>query len=142
MLSYAGELATRDRISKRRFFYRGDESCQRTEVLRYQKMISRFSVGPRVLVTFDRIPPAGVPEYDTVLLFRPPFGPYPVELKETFPIGQCELPEWDELMVVTGCRGIKALIDANPGTDVTVRCGQEWIGIVGRELPEVQIEQR
>ncbi|MEI7433272.1 MAG: tRNA guanosine(15) transglycosylase TgtA [Methanomicrobiales archaeon] len=142
MLSYAGELATRDRISKRRFFYRGDESCQRTEVLRYQKMISRFSVGPRVLVTFDRIPPAGVPEYDTVLLFRPPFGPYPVELKETFPIGQCELPEWDEQMVVNGCRGIKALIDANPGTDVTVRCGQEWVGNVGRELPEVQIEQR
>jgi 7-cyano-7-deazaguanine tRNA-ribosyltransferase len=142
MLSYAGELATRDRISKRRFFYRGDESCQRTEVLRYQMMIPRFSVGPRVLVTFDRIPQAGVPDYDTVFLFRPPFGPYPVELKETFPIGQCELPELDEQMVVTGCRGIRALIDANPGSAVTVRCDQVWGSIVARELPEVRIEQR
>jgi len=105
-------------------------------------MIARFSVGPRVLVTFDRVPAGGVPEYDTVLLFRPPFGPYPVELKETFPIGQCELPEWDEQMVVTGCRGIRALIDANPGIAVTVRCGPEWGSIVGRELPEVRIEQR
>ena len=142
LLTYTEELAARDRISKRRFFYRGDESCRRTEVLRYQMMIARFSVGPRVLVTFDRVPAGGVPEYDTVLLFRPPFGPYPVELKETFPIGQCELPEWDEEMVVTGCRGIRALIDANPGIAVTVRCGPEWGSIVGRELPEVRIEQR
>jgi 7-cyano-7-deazaguanine tRNA-ribosyltransferase len=105
-------------------------------------MIPRFSVGRRVLVTFDRLPPDGAAGYDTVLLFRPPFGPYPVELKETFPIGQCELPEWDEQMVVTGCGGIRALIDANPGTSVSVRCGPEWEVIVGRKLPEVQIEQR
>jgi 7-cyano-7-deazaguanine tRNA-ribosyltransferase len=142
LLTYTEELATRDRISKRRFFYRGHESCRRTEVLRYQMMIPRFSVGPRVLVTFDRAPSGGISAYDTILLFRPPFGPYPVELKETFPIGQCELPEWDEQMVVTGCMGIRALIDANPGTTVTVHCGREWGGIVGRELPEVQIEQR
>jgi len=142
LLLYAEELSTRDRISKRRFFYRGDESCRRTEVLRYQEMIPRFSVGNRVLVTFDRNPPGGLPEYDTVLLFRPPFGPYPVELKETFPIGQSELPEWDEKLVVTGCMGIRALIDANPGISVTVCCGPEWACIVGRELPEVRVEQR
>ncbi len=140
LLSYTEELETRDRVSKRRFFYRGDESCRRTEVLRYQQSIHRFLVGTRVLVTFDRLPPGGVPDYDTVLLFRPPFGPYPVELKETFPIGQCELPEWDEEMVVTGCKGIRALIDANPGSTVTVRCGSEWSAIVAMELPEVTIE--
>ena len=77
-------------------------------------MIPRFSVGRRVLVTFDRLPPDGVPGYDTVLLFRPPFGPYPVELKETFPIGQCELPEWDEQMVVTGCRRDKGINRCEP----------------------------
>ncbi len=142
LLSYGEELATRDRISKRRFFYRGDESCRRTEVLRYQMMLQRIAVGNRVLITFDRIPSGGVPGYDSVLLFRPPFGPYPLELKETFPIGQCELPEWDEEMVVTGCMGIRALMDANRGIFVTVRCGPEWACIVGRELPEVQIDQR
>ena len=142
LLTYAEELATRDRISKRRFFYRGDESCRRTEVLRYQMMIPRFSVGPKVLVTFDRIPSGGVPGYDTVLLFRPPFGPYPVELKETFPIGQCELPEWDDHMVISGCRGIRALFEANPGISVTVRCGPGWASLVSRELPEVRLEQR
>lgn len=142
LLSHGGELGTRDRISKRRFFYRGDESCLRTEVLRYHAMVPRFLVGPRVLVTFDRAPSGQVEGYDTVFLFRPPFGPYPIELKETFPIGQCELPEWDEHMVITGCRGIRVLYEANPGISVTVRCDREWALIVSRELPGVQVEQR
>ena len=53
LLSHAGDLAAFDRVSKRRFFYRGTESCRRTEVLRYQSMLGRFTTGDQVLVAFD-----------------------------------------------------------------------------------------
>jgi 7-cyano-7-deazaguanine tRNA-ribosyltransferase len=141
LLTHSEALTSRDRVSKRRFFYRGNESCRRTEVLRYHAMIPRFAIGGRALISFERNSCVDPSEYDTVLLFRPPFGPYPRELKETFPIGQCELPEWDAEMVITGCEGIKALIKANPGTSFTIRCGSLWAPVVSRVLPEVHIDQ-
>jgi 7-cyano-7-deazaguanine tRNA-ribosyltransferase len=140
LLTHSEELLERDRVSKRRFFYRGDESCRRTEVLRYHAMLPRLTTGKTVLVHFDRNPETVPGEFDTVFMFRPPFGPYPREMKETFPVGQCELPDWDEEMVKTGCMGIRVLIEANPGCHVTVRCGTRWAALVGRELPEVKVE--
>jgi 7-cyano-7-deazaguanine tRNA-ribosyltransferase len=141
LLGHGEQLACHDRVSKRRFFYRGSESCLRTEVIRYHAMIPRFYTGGKALVLFDR--PAGDFEgqFDAVFWFRPPFGPYPPELKETFPIGQSELPDWDGEMVRTGCRGIRTLLIANPGCDLTVRCGTEWVSIVQQELPEVTIDR-
>ena len=39
LLQHNAELEPFDRAHKRRFFYRGDESCARTEVLRYQRRL-------------------------------------------------------------------------------------------------------
>jgi 7-cyano-7-deazaguanine tRNA-ribosyltransferase len=133
-------LETRDRVSKRRFFYRGDESCSRTEVFRYQQMLSRLHLGEYVLVAFT----GGIrDEFDDTLFFKPPFGPYPKELKETFPIGPSEIPEWDGTMVRTGCRGIKKLIESHPESRFVVSCNSCWEAIVRQELGdiEVRIEQ-
>ncbi|MDD1720339.1 MAG: tRNA guanosine(15) transglycosylase TgtA, partial [Methanoregulaceae archaeon] len=138
LLRHNRTLELHDRVSKRRFFYRGMESCSRTEVLRYHNMIGRFSVTGRVLVSFDGTVPPG---YDTVFWFKPPFGPYPPELCETFPIGQSELPDWDAPMVRSGCAGIRALSEANPGTGITVRCGKEWRDLVTAEVPGVEIDE-
>jgi 7-cyano-7-deazaguanine tRNA-ribosyltransferase len=124
-------LERTDRIAKRRFFYRGDESCSRTEVLRYQQMLPRLRLGKNVLVDFD----GGAGEgFDDILSFKPPFGPYPRELKETFPIGQSEIPEWDEAMVRQGCKGITALADSHPGTTIFVRCSDRWKALVLQEI--------
>ena len=131
LLSRNTDLEPYDRASKRRFFYRGDESCRRTEVLRYQRMLSRVPLGKNVLVAFEGGKREG---YDTTLLFRPPFGPYPVELKETFPIGPSEIPEWDEAMVRQGCRGIRIIRESNPQSTITVSCGGQWAPIVRQEL--------
>jgi 7-cyano-7-deazaguanine tRNA-ribosyltransferase len=141
LLGHGEQLSCRDRVSKRRFFYRGSESCLRTEVARYHAMIPRFSPGRKALILFDR--PAGESEglFNAVFWFRPPFGPYPPGLKETFPIGQSELPDWDGEMVRTGCKGIRALLLANPDCDITVRCGPEWVPLVHQELPEVTIDR-
>jgi 7-cyano-7-deazaguanine tRNA-ribosyltransferase len=127
LLNHSGTLESHDRVSKRRFFYRGSESCARTEILRYQRSLARLRLGTRVLVACD----GGVREgYDDVLLFKPPFGPYPPELSETFPIGQSEIPDWDEAMVRQGCRGIQALITGHPESRIAVAGVQRWKTII------------
>jgi len=136
LLRAAPSLEPFDRSTKRRFFYRGDESCRRTEVVRYQRDLARFDIAGRVLISFDGRPEPG---FDRCLAFRPPFGPYPPGLAETFPIGQCELPSWDEPMVRSGCRGIAALLEANPDAEFTVRCEPRWAEIVACEVPGAQV---
>lgn len=138
MLGRAAELLPHDRASKRRFFYRGDESCLRTEVLRYQQDLSRLRLEGDVLIVTDC---RGVDGYGTVLRFKPPFGPYPAELNETFPIGQSELPPWDEAMVRQGCRGIRMLAESHPQSAITVRCTGRFIGCIREELPGITVVQ-
>jgi len=136
LLDHAAELEVHDRISKRRFFYRGDESCRRTEVLHYQQQLDRLPVGKNILVAFD----GGERDaFDTTLLFKPPFGPYLKELKETFPIGPSEIPEWDEAMVRQGCRGIRILQEAHPESRITVSCSQRWEPVVREVLGNIGV---
>lgn len=131
LLNHAPALAEHDRATKRRFFYRGNESCQRTEVLRYQQQLERLRLGKNVLVVIDGKTREG---YDDILLFKPPFGPYPAELRETFPIGPCELPEWDDAMVRQGCRGIRVLADSHPQSRIVIACSPAWAGLIQQEL--------
>jgi 7-cyano-7-deazaguanine tRNA-ribosyltransferase len=135
LLKYSDVLLTRDSVSKRRFFYRGSESCSRTEVIRYHAMIPRFSVGDAIHISLsDEDGPAGA----TSFRFKPPFGPYFPELAETFPIGQSEIPEWDEEMVRCGCRGIIELIQANPDILVTINAGVRWKPVIADALQSME----
>jgi 7-cyano-7-deazaguanine tRNA-ribosyltransferase len=135
-LGHGESLEKRDRVSKRRFFYRGQESCLRTEVIRYHMLLKRLDLPPRVVISLDGKSRDG---FDLTLLFKPPFGPYHPALCETFPIGQCELPGWDREMVSAGCRGIKVLMDSHPETSVSVSCPPEWLDQIVAELPGVQV---
>jgi 7-cyano-7-deazaguanine tRNA-ribosyltransferase len=136
LLGRTDSLEKSDRVSKRRFFYRGDESCYRTEVVRYQQMLSRLQLGETVLIAFN----GGIrDEFDDTLFFKPPFGPFPKELKETFPVGQSEIPEWDNAMVTSGCRGIRYLIESHPGSRFVVSCKPCWGAIVCRELGTIEV---
>ena len=135
LLGHAPVLAEHDRVSKRRFFYRGDESCRRTEVLRYQHQLARLRLGKNVLVVIDGRSMEG---YDDTLLFKPPFGPYPAELRETFPVGPCELPEWDDPMVRQGCQGIRALATSHPGSRIVIACSPSWAGLIRQELGDME----
>jgi len=136
LLASAGQLASRDRISKRRFFYRGTESCSRTEVITYQEALPRLPLGETVLIAMDGISRGG---YDTTLLFKPPFGPYHPALHETFPIGQSEIPDWDAAMVARGCEGIRILAAASPGSRFTVVTPPEWHELVMGALPGIEV---
>jgi 7-cyano-7-deazaguanine tRNA-ribosyltransferase len=136
LLAHAGELEPLDRVSKNRFFYRGTESCLRTEVYRHRRLIGRVPIRERVLVTFTGTVPPG---FGTVLLFKPPFGPYPPGLAETFPVGQSEIPSWDRDMVKTGCEGIHAMMESHPDVPFTILCQPEWVELVRGELPEAEV---
>ncbi|OPY36871.1 MAG: tRNA-guanine(15) transglycosylase [Methanoregula sp. PtaU1.Bin051] len=136
MLNHTETLEQHDRATKRRFFYRGDESCRRTEVLCYQEKLSRLRLGKNVIVVMGGERADG---YDTVLRFKPPFGPYPQELAETFPIGQSEIPPWDESMVRQGCRGIRMLAESHKESRVTVACFRHWAAFVRDELPGIEV---
>jgi 7-cyano-7-deazaguanine tRNA-ribosyltransferase len=136
LLRHAEELEEQDNVTKRRFFYQGSESCMRTEVVRYHAMVERFTLGPRVLVAMAGKAPG---DYDDILLFKPPFGPYPDGLSETFPIGQSEIPPWDEDMMRAGCRGIARLVETHPESTVSVLCPPEWVAFVRGELPGVEV---
>jgi 7-cyano-7-deazaguanine tRNA-ribosyltransferase len=136
LLKHADELEPLDRVSKRRFFYRGTESCSRTEVVRFRQLIPRIALGKRVLISFDG---AEEPGFDDILLFKPPFGAYPSELAETFPIGQSELPEWDAEMVRSGCRGIAELLRHHPESRFSIRCDRAWADIVRKEVPGAEV---
>jgi 7-cyano-7-deazaguanine tRNA-ribosyltransferase len=136
LLAHAPELMKTDRVSKRRFFYRGDESCRRTEVLRYQQHLPQIALGKTVLVAFEG---GERDEFGTTLLFKPPFGPYPKELKETYPIGPSEIPEWDDTMVRQGCMGIRILKERHPESQFTISCPPRWNAIIRETLGDIEV---
>jgi 7-cyano-7-deazaguanine tRNA-ribosyltransferase len=133
LLKHSAELEPHDRVSKRRFFYRGDESCARTEIVRFQRCLPRLRLGCTVLVAVDGAIRSG---YDAVLLFKPPFGPCFPEMSETFPIGQSGIPDWDDAMVRQGCRGIAKLAASNPESRVSVAGAGPWERVFRQELGE------
>lgn len=136
LLNHGGTLEISDKVSKRRFFYRGAESCKRTEVIRFQKMLDRLVLPPRVLVSMDG---RAFPGFDIILPFKPPFGPFMDELRETFPIGQSEIPDWDEEMVASGCRGIQRLAETHRECSIAISCQERWREIVARIVPGIEV---
>jgi len=137
LLERIDEVAKFDRASKRRFFYRGNESCLRPEVSNYHKMIARITLGPEVLISAGGLKPS---RFEEVLDFKPPFGPLPYELAETFPAGQAEIPPtWDEYMVEYGIRGLKALLETNPETKVTISTTPKWEAAFREAFPDAEV---
>lgn len=101
-----------DLASKSTMFYLSPESASRPESIRYSHRIDRIVLGGNVLITDDR--EADVSGFDHVLHFKPPFGPYPSELAETYPFN-AEVPEEpDEAALARAAKNIKRLKEANP----------------------------
>lgn len=111
-----------DPITKKTFFYAGPESAQRPEVYRHRQRLDRIRLGGRVLVT-EGPEPEG---YDHVLRLKAPFGPYPAELSETYPLGHSEVPgDPDYEAITTALENLLRLMDHNPNVEFTVITGWE-----------------
>ena len=119
LASYGDWLEGLDSASKSTFFYLSPESASRPEVIRYGRRIERISLKGDVLITDD--PNANQSGYDHVLNFRPPFGPYPAQLQETYPFN-AEVPvEADDAAIDRAARITRRLIEANPEARFTFR---------------------
>lgn len=111
-LGFYGEwMESLDSASKSTFFYLSPESASRPEVIRHARRIDRICLKGDVLITDD--PNANPRGYDHVMNFKPPFGPYPAELSETYPFN-AEVPEEaDDAAIERAVRITRRLIEAN-----------------------------
>jgi 7-cyano-7-deazaguanine tRNA-ribosyltransferase len=114
-----GWLESLDTSSKSTLFYLSSESASRPEVVRYGSRIERLTLSGNVLITDDTKTKAD--GFDTVLHFKPPFGPYPAELAETYPFN-AEVPvKADPSSMERALSNTKRMIDANPSARFSLR---------------------
>lgn len=121
-----------DSASKSTFFYLSPESASRPEVVHYARRVERISLEGSVLITDDS--DADMTGFDHVLNFKPPFGPYPRELAETYPFN-AEVPEEpDDAAIDQAVKITRELMKANPEARFTFRLK---IGDLGERLVQI-----
>lgn len=107
-----------DPETKSTFFYLGETSINRPEVLRYSNRLDRYDISGKVLIfaVGGKIKKyiENLDEYDHIFLMKSPFGPYPIELKESYPVGQSEVPKnMDYGSKTVALKNVLRLIEVN-----------------------------
>ncbi len=117
MAKYSALIEKYDPITKKRsFFYLGETSARRPEVLRYSYRLNRFKLSGNVLITTTERSKDEDENYDHVFFVKPPFGPCPVELAESYPVGQAEIPaEIDNEAKTVALQNVLRLLELNKG---------------------------
>jgi 7-cyano-7-deazaguanine tRNA-ribosyltransferase len=122
-------LESLDTADKSTFFYLSPECARRPEVMRYARRIDRISLHGNVLITDDV--GADTSGFAHVLHFKPPFGPYPAQLSETYPFN-AEVPqEADDAALEQAAKNTKRLMQANPKATFCIKLK---IGDLGERL--------
>lgn len=118
MLSYSDWLEQFQPASRSTFFYSGTESALRPEVMRYRKRLKNLALEGRVLIRTHRLD--NEDEFDWVLDFKPPFGPYPLELGETYPFNAEVTTQPDYEALTVALQNTLELMELNPDSEFTV----------------------
>ncbi|HDS45470.1 MAG TPA: tRNA guanosine(15) transglycosylase TgtA [Methanomicrobia archaeon] len=129
MTSYAELIERYDPGTKHPFFYLSACSARRPEVLRYASRLNRFTVSGTVLITTASTPRNTTGAFDHVFFVKPPFGPYPVELAESYPVGQAELPQTvDDEARAVALQNVLKLLKLNREVKFVFWCDRAWEG--------------
>ena len=133
LLDAADRLEASDPASKDAFFYTSHESARRPEVRRHHDRLDRLSVPDSLLLSESK--PPSTHEYDAVWRVKPPFGPFPRALSETYPL-TAEVPDRvDDAARLAAAEGVRRLADANPDAGITL--GHDgWPERVLERLPD------
>jgi 7-cyano-7-deazaguanine tRNA-ribosyltransferase len=118
LLDHADQLERTDPAGKDAFFHVSAESSRRPEVLRHHERLKRLPVSPGT----DLLLSEGErnDEYDETWRLAAPFGPYPRDLSDSYPL-TAELPERRSPEAYeAAAAGVRALVEANPEVSVTV----------------------
>ncbi|MGZ4906746.1 MAG: tRNA guanosine(15) transglycosylase TgtA [Halobacteriota archaeon] len=111
---------------KSSYLYTSIESAARPEVGRYLRDLKNLSLRGRVLCTTDRHKTRQMEsQFDTILYMKPPFGPFPPELAETYPIGQSEVVDPDCGSIKAALRNLIELLAAND-VEATFAYDKRW----------------
>ena len=137
LLDDAEGLERHDPVSKGTFFHLSAESARRPEVLRYHDRLERLSVsGDRVLLSAGE----NNSRFDETWRLRPPFGPVPPALSDSYPL-TAERPErLDRAAYEAAAAGVSRLVEANPGVEFAL-AHWRWPDAALSALPE-EIEVR
>lgn len=118
MFTYSDWLERLDPASKSTFFYCGPESAKRPEVLRFASQLDRFTIRGSALV---RPSPGRMDsQYDNVLIFKPPFGAYPQELAEIYPLNAEIVRNPDYESLEQAYLNTIKLVELNPEAEFTL----------------------
>ncbi|MFA4934932.1 MAG: tRNA guanosine(15) transglycosylase TgtA [Candidatus Methanoperedens sp.] len=117
-LHYSDWIEQFQPVSSSTFFYSGPESALRPEVIRYRKRLKNLKLEGRVLIRTRRL--GNENDYDHVLDFKPPFGPYPIELKENSPFNAEVTDEPDYESLTVALQNTLELIEMNPDSEFTI----------------------
>jgi 7-cyano-7-deazaguanine tRNA-ribosyltransferase len=110
--AHAEEVERYDPVSKSSFFYLGNP--RRPEVVRHNRRVERFEVDNEAVIT------AGKANGRDCFLLRPPFGPFPPELSQTYPLNAETPAEPGDAAVGTALEGVENLVSANPDAAFTL----------------------
>ena len=102
-------------LSRSTFFYSGPESSLRPEVMRHRNKLKNLNIKGKVLIRNRRI--ENEDEFDWVFDFKPPFGPYPLELKETLPFNAEVTDDPDHESLTAALLNLIELMRLNPGCE-------------------------
>ncbi|MDO9517298.1 MAG: tRNA guanosine(15) transglycosylase TgtA [Methanosarcinaceae archaeon] len=114
---YSDWLEQCDPASKSTFFYCGPESADRPEVLRFSNRLDRFTITGTAIIRTT--PTKRDNEYDNLLTFKPPFGAYPVELGEVYPLNAEVIATPDYESLGRALENTIRLIELNPDAKFT-----------------------
>jgi 7-cyano-7-deazaguanine tRNA-ribosyltransferase len=132
LLDHAAQLERTDPVSKDAFFHTSTESARRPEVLRHQERLDRFDLaGEDVLLTEG----SSNSSYDETWGVVPPFGPYPRELSETYPL-TAEVPErTDRAAYEAAADGVARLVSLHPDVAFTL-VHDDWPATALERVPD------
>ena len=118
LLDHADQLEAEDPVSKGTFFATSAESARRPEVRRHHDRLNRLSTPDRLLLTESGVPDTDA--YDAVWRVKPPFGPFPRALAESYPLTATVPDRTDRAAECAAAEGVRTLVAANPETEFTL----------------------
>ncbi|WP_123537746.1 tRNA guanosine(15) transglycosylase TgtA [Halosimplex salinum] len=132
LLDHAAQLERTDPVSKDTFFHLSGESAQRPEVLRHHQRLDRLEPrGDSVLLTEGN----DADDFDECWNVQPPFGPFPTELADGYPL-TAQIPErLDSPAYEAAAAGVRRLVEAHPDTAFTL-AHDRWPDSALSEVPE------
>ena len=125
LMDYAPYIERFDRASKSTFFYLGTEAARRPEVIRHNRLLENLEVSGRALITTGRT--ADAAGFDRVFGVKVPFGVFPPELNETYPVGHAEVVDDFECSARDlTLERVLAFIEARPKVAFTFAYDARW----------------